>query len=836
MSTNFTPRAQQALALSKKEAQQLNHNYIGTEHLLIGLLKLNQGLAVNVMQEFDLHLDDVYDAVEEAQEEKLNQEKTSEVNPDKIPMTPRLKKVLILAEKESKSLGHAYVGTEHLLLGLIKEGDGIAASLLIKYGATYDEVKQRILKQLDPNHKPEELVAAGDGKGQKDFTKKGKALKTYGRDLTELAENHELDPVVGRTKEINRVVQILCRRSKNNPVLIGEAGVGKTAIAEGLAQRIISKNVPNILLNKRVISLDLALIVAGTIYRGQFEERIKSIMSEVKKQGNVILFIDELHTMVGAGAASGSLDASNIFKPALSRGELQIVGATTISEFRKYIEKDSALERRFQQVMVDAPSINETIEILKGIRSKYEQHHKAKYSDSSLEAAATLSERYITNRFLPDKAIDLMDEAGSKARMDAQLPCPDFKIFENLIADLYQQKQEAISSQQFEKAASIRDQERQASEHLKQTLVQWEAEKQEKELFISHEQIMQVLANWTGIPLDKIEQKEVAKLLNMEQDLEGKVIGQNEAVVAVSKAMRRARADLKDPKRPIGSFLFLGPTGVGKTFLTHTLAEHMFGTKEAVIQIDMSEYMEKFSVSRLIGSPPGYVGYEEGGQLTEAVRRKPYSVVLFDEVEKAHPDALHILLQILEEGRVTDSLGRKIDFRNTIIILTSNVGAAFAKKQTSLGFGVKTDPSSDHESMKEKIMIDVKQHFKPELLNRLNNVIVFRSLEKPELTKIVDLEVKKIIDRLKDKNMNLVLNDSAKNLLIEKGYDPSNGARPMRRAIETYIEDPLSEELLKETFKKGDVIVAEKATDTDKLVFSLKEDKPTKKVKKQKAN
>ena len=836
MSTNFTPRAQQALALSKKEALNLKHNYIGTEHLLVGLLKLGQGLAVSIIQQFELHLDDVYETIEESEQEPSTQKKADEADEQRLQMTPRLKKVLVLAEKESKLLKHAYVGTEHLLLGLIKEGDGVAANILIKFGATYDEVKQLILKQLDPNHKPDELVAAGEDKGQKDFTKKGKALKTYGRDLTELAENHQLDPVIGRTKEINRVVQILCRRSKNNPVLIGEAGVGKTAIAEGLAQRILSKNVPNILLNKRVVSLDLALLVAGTIYRGQFEERIKSVMSEVKKQGNVILFIDELHTMIGAGAASGSLDASNIFKPALSRGELQIVGATTISEFRKYIEKDSALERRFQQVVVDAPSIDQTIEILKGIRSKYEQHHKAKYSDSSLEAAATLSERYITHRFLPDKAIDLMDEAGSKARMDEQLPCPDFKIFEDLIADLYKQKQEAISSQQFEKAASIRDQERQASEHLKQTLIQWEADKQEKEVFISHEHIMQVLANWTGIPLDKIDQKEVTKLLNMEQELEGKVIGQNEAVVAISKAMRRARADLKDPKRPIGSFLFLGPTGVGKTFLTHTLAEHMFGTKDAVIQIDMSEYMEKFSVSRLIGSPPGYVGYEEGGQLTEAVRRKPYSVILFDEVEKAHPDALHILLQILEEGRVTDSLGRKIDFRNTIIILTSNVGAAFAKKQTSLGFGVKTDPSSDHESMKEKIMVEVKQYFKPELLNRLNNVIVFRSLEKPELTKIVDLEVKKIVDRLKEKNISLVLNDSAKDLLIAKGYDPSNGARPMRRAIETYIEDPLSEELLKETFKNGDIITADKDVDADKLVFSLEVVKPTKKAKKQKTS
>lgn len=826
MSNNFTPRAQQALALAKKEAEKLNHNYIGTEHLLIGLINLGQGLAIKVLQEIGVGVEDVYEAIEDSIELGSSNKSLD----GKIPMTPRVKKVLVLAEKESKKMGHTYVGTEHILLGLIKEGDGIAALTLKKFGADYDEVLEQILKELDPNHKQEEPVAAGGEKPQKESSKKkGKALATYGKDLTELAEKNELDPVVGREAEVDRIVQILCRRTKNNPVLIGEAGVGKTAIAEGLAQLIASKTVPNILLTKRVVSLDLALIVAGTMYRGQFEERIKAIMTEVKKEGNVILFIDEMHTMVGAGAASGSMDASNIFKPALSRGELQIVGATTLSEYRKYIEKDGALERRFQQVIIDPPTISQTIEILKGIRPKYEQHHKATFSDASLDAAAKLSERYLTNRFLPDKAIDLMDEAGSRARMDARVPAPDFKTFEKSIAELNEQKLKAITSQQFEQAALLRDQERKVQDHWKDAIEQWNKDKEERHVLVGEEQIMSVLAKWTGIPLMRLEQKEATKLLNMEKELESKVIGQSEAVTAVSKALRRARADLKDPKRPIGSFLFLGPTGVGKTFLTQTLAELMFGTKESIIQIDMSEYMEKFSVSRLIGAPPGYIGYEEGGQLTEQVRRKPYSVVLFDEVEKAHPDALHILLQILEEGKVTDSLGRKIDFKNTIIIMTSNVGAAMAKKQTSLGFGVTTEPSSDQEVMKEKILAEAKIHFKPELLNRLDNILVFRHLDKPELTKIVDLEVRKIIERLQEQEIELVLDTSAKDLLIEKGYDPANGARPMRRAVEKYIEDPMSEEILRETFKAKDKVIAKK--DGDKLAFDAYKPTLTKKKK-----
>ena len=829
MSNNFTPHAQQSLALAKKEAERLGHNYIGTEHILLGILKLGKGLAVKVLSNFGIHLDEVYEAIEE----NIGQG-TEEPIKGSIPYTPRVKKVLALVEKEAKKMNHNYVGTEHLLLGLIREGDGVAAQVIQSFDIDIDMVRNEILKELDPNFKPEEPVLAGGVKSS-GRNKKTPALKAYGKDLTEQAEKGEMDPVVGREDEIERIVQILCRRSKNNPILIGEAGVGKTAIAEGLAQEIVKGNVPEILQKKRVIALDLALMVAGTMYRGQFEERIKAVMDEIKKDGNVILFIDEVHMMVGAGSASGSMDASNIFKPALSRGELQVIGATTLGEYRKFIEKDAALERRFQQVKVEAPTVDQTIQILKGIRPKYESHHKAKFSDKSLEAAANLSERYLTNRFLPDKAIDLMDEAGSKARIDARILPPNVKAVEEEIELIYNKKNKAILAQEFEKAASLRDEEKKAKEKINAIHEQWIKDKQEKEVVVGEEEIMKVLAKWTGIPLSRMEQSEATKLLSMENELSEKVIGQNEPVVAVSKSLRRSRADLKDPKRPIGSFLFLGPTGVGKTYLTQTLAEFMFGTKESIIQIDMSEYMEKFSVSRLIGPPPGYIGYEEGGQLTEAVRRKPYSVVLFDEVEKAHPDVTNILLQILEEGKLTDSLGRKIDFRNTIIILTSNVGAQMIKKQTTLGFGVRAEPSEDYNLMKSKIIEESKVVFKPELLNRLDESIVFHVLSKEDIVKIVDLETKKLIERLKSKNINLVLDHSAKDFLVEKGYDSAYGARPMRRAVEKYIEDPMAEEILKQTFKVNDNVIGKK--DGDKLVFVAEEvldEKPKTKTKKNK--
>jgi ATP-dependent Clp protease ATP-binding subunit ClpC len=738
-----------------------------------------------------------------------------------IPYTPRVKKVLALAGKEAKSLQHSYVGTEHILLGLLREGEGVAARVLKNLEVDIERTRNEILKELDPNFAPDEdsdTIPAESGGGSK-ASGKTPALKAYGRDLTEQARKGELDPVIGRADEIERIVQILCRRTKNNPVLIGEAGVGKTAIAEGLAQEIIAGNVPEILRDKRVITLDLALMVAGTKYRGQFEERIKAVMDEIRKNKNIILFIDELHTLVGAGSAEGAMDASNIIKPALSRGEMQCIGATTLNEYRKYIEKDSALERRFQQVKVEAPSVDQTIQILHGIRPKYEAHHKAKFLDESLEAAAKLSDRYLTGRFLPDKAIDLMDEAGSRARIAAMTRPPNVKDIEQEIESIRLEKESSIKSQDFEKAASLRDVEKQAKDKLDAILSEWRANKEEKEVTVTADEIMQVLSKWTGVPLSRMEQQETAKLLAMEGELEGKVIGQNEAVVAISKALRRSRADLKDPKRPIGSFIFLGPTGVGKTFLAHTLAEFMFGSADSLIQIDMSEYMEKFSASRLIGSPPGYIGYEEGGQLSEAVRRKPYAVVLFDEIEKAHPDVMHLLLQILEEGKITDSLGRKIDFRNTIIIMTSNVGAELIKKQTTLGFGAPAAGSENYDVMKEKILGEAKRVFKPEFINRLDDLIVFHTLEKPDLIKIVDLEISKVVQRIKTKNIHLTLDSTAQEFLMAKGYDPTYGARPMRRAVEKYVEDPMAEEVLKGNIKPGDTVTVQR--DGEKLGFVI---------------
>ncbi len=814
---NFTPRAQQVLALARKEADRFNHNYVGTEHLLLGLIKLGQGVAVNVLQKMGLDLETV----------RMEVEKQVGSGPEtkmvgNIPYTPRVKKVLALAGKEAKALNHSYVGTEHILLGLLKEGEGVAARVLKSLEVDIDRTRNEILKELDPNFTPPEVEegVVPEGGSKKDV--KTPALRAFGRDLTDLAKKGELDPVIGRHNEIERVIQVLCRRTKNNTVLLGEAGVGKTAIVEGLAQEIASGNIPELLRDRKVITLDLALMVAGTKYRGQFEERIKAVMDEIRRSKNVILFIDELHTIVGAGSAEGAMDASNIIKPALSRGELQCVGATTLNEYRKYIEKDAALERRFQTVKVEAPKIEEAIQILKGLRPKYEAHHKAKLTDEALETAVKLSDRYITGRFLPDKAIDVMDEAGARARINSMTRPPDVKEIEKEIEEIRIEKEAAIKAQDFEKAAALRDKEKQTKEKLDGILNKWREEREEKDVLVTADDMMHIISKVTGVPLQRMEQKETQRLLAMESELKQRVIGQDEAVTAISKALRRSRADLKDPRRPIGSFIFLGPTGVGKTFLAQKLAEFMFGDRDALIQIDMSEYMEKFTASRLIGSPPGYVGYEEGGQLSEAVRRRPYSVVLFDEIEKAHPDVMHLLLQILEDGKITDSLGRKIDFRNTIIIMTSNIGAETLKRQTTMGFAA-TKPLGEHEhdAMRDKLMEEAKKAFKPEFINRLDDIIVFHQLSKPNLIEIVQLEVNKVLGRLKAKEVNIELDEAAKEFLIEKGYDPTYGARPMRRAVERYLEDPLAEELLRGQVKAGDVVHVSVAG--DKLTFHVAE-------------
>ncbi len=831
---NFTPRAQQVLALARKEADRFNHSYVGTEHLLLGLIKLGQGVAVNVLERMGLELEAVRMEVEKEVGSGPPQKAAGN-----IPYTPRVKKVLALANKEAKALNHSYVGTEHLLLGLLREGEGVAARVLKRLDVDIQRTRNEILAEIDPNFSPEDQedddddddeMEEGDGpfeeetppqqSGQEGEGKsKTPALKAFGRDLTKVAKDGGLDPVIGRESEIERVIQILCRRTKNNPVLIGEAGVGKTAIVEGLAQEIACGNVPEILRDKRVITLDLALMVAGTKYRGQFEERIKAVMDEIRKVKNVILFIDELHTIVGAGSAEGAMDASNIIKPALSRAELQCVGATTLNEYRKYIEKDSALERRFQQVKVDEPSVSDAIKILQGLQEKYESHHKAKFTPEAIEAAVKLTSRYLTARFLPDKAIDVLDEAGARARIGTMTRPPVIKELEADIDRINRAKLAAIAEQNFETAASLRDDEKHAKRNLEETLKTWRAASEETIVTVTEDDIMAVVSKWTGVPLRRMEEKETEKLLKMEDELKGRVIGQNEAVIAISKALRRSRADLKDPRRPIGSFLFLGPTGVGKTYLARNLAEFMFGDPDSLIQIDMSEYMEKFTASRLIGSPPGYVGYEEGGQLSEAVRRRPYSVVLFDEVEKAHPDVMNLLLQILEEGTVTDSLGRKIDFRNTIIIMTSNVGASSIKRQTTLGFGAMSEDQADHEGMKEKILEESKRYFKPEFLNRLDDLVVFHMLEKGDLNSIVDLEVEKLVKRLKEKDIALTLSAEARDFLSEKGFDPAYGARPMRRAVERFLEDPLAESLLRGDVKSGDFVNVVRKTETEGLTF-----------------
>jgi ATP-dependent Clp protease ATP-binding subunit ClpC len=815
---NFTPRAQQVLALARKEADRFNHNFVGTEHLLLGLIKLGQGVAVNVLQKLGLDLETV----------RLEVEKQVGTGPDQkmmgnIPYTPRVKKVLALAQKEARALNHTYVGTEHILLGLLREGDGVAARVLKNLDVDIEQTRQEILKELDPNFAAQDESGPGEAPAKAGPEKKGEiktpALKAFGRDLTEIARKGEMDPVIGRKSEIERVIQILCRRTKNNPVLLGEAGVGKTAIVEGLAQEIAAGNVPELLRDRRLITLDLALMVAGTKYRGQFEERIKAVMDEIRRSKNIILFIDELHTIVGAGSAEGTMDASNILKPALSRGELQCIGATTLNEYRKYIEKDAALERRFQAVKVEAPSIDEAILILKGLRPKYEEHHKAEFTDKAIESSVKLSDRYITDRYLPDKAIDVMDEAGSRARIGTMTRPPEVKGLEAEIEEIKTKKERAIKNQDFEGAASMRDKEKQAKERLEAVLKEWRTTREEKRVKVDEEDILHVVSKWTGIPLQRMEQGEMQRLLQVESEMGKVVIGQREAVASLCKALRRSRADLKDPRRPIGTFALLGPTGVGKTLLAKTLAEQLFGDSKALIQLDMSEYMEKFNVSRLIGSPPGYVGYEEGGQLTEQVRRKPYSVVLFDEIEKAHPDVWNLLLQILEEGKLTDNVGRVVNFRNTIILMTSNVGSDTIRKQSTLGFSPISDENS-YEKMRDKIMDEAKKTFRPEFLNRLDDIIVFRALTKPDLVQILDLEVTKVIQRLKARNIVLQLDEQAKDFLVTKGYDPLYGARPMRRAVERSLEDPLAEEILKGIFHEGEPVLV--TVETDRLVFSQK--------------
>jgi ATP-dependent Clp protease ATP-binding subunit ClpC len=826
---NFTPRAQQVLALARKEADRFNHNYVGTEHLLLGLIKLGQGVAVSVLERMGLDLDSVRREVEKQVGTGPDQKVSGN-----IPYTPRVKKVLALANKEAKSLNHSYVGTEHILLGLLREGEGVAARVLQSLDVDIQRTRNEILAEIDPNFSPEDSDEEFEGfedeeepmEGGGEGKTKTPALRAFGRDLTKLAKEGELDPVIGRETEMERVIQILCRRTKNNPVLVGEAGVGKTAIAESLAQEIGSGNVPEILRDKRVITLDLALMVAGTKYRGQFEERIKAVMDEIRKVKNVILFIDELHTIVGAGSAEGAMDASNIIKPALSRGELQCVGATTLNEYRKYIEKDAALERRFQQVKVEEPSVDDAIAILQGLQDRYEQHHKVKYSPQAIESSVRLTTRYLTGRFLPDKAIDVLDESGARARIGTLTRPPDIKALEGKIEEINKEKVGAINAQDFEKAASLRDTEKQTKKELEDLIETWKAESEEKVVAVEEDDIMAVVSKWTGVPLQRMEEKEATKLLRMEEELKNSVIGQDAAVTTISKALRRSRADLKDPSRPIGSFLFLGPTGVGKTYLARNLAEFMFGDADALIQIDMSEYMEKFTSSRLIGSPPGYVGYEEGGQLSEAVRRRPYSVVLFDEIEKAHPDVMNLLLQILEEGMITDSFGRKIDFRNTIIIMTSNAGASSIKRQTSLGFGAMSEDEADFEGMKEKILEESKKEFKPEFLNRLDDLVVFRMLEKESLSIIVDLEIEKLLVRLKEKEIELELEQSAREFLIKEGYDPNFGARPMRRAVERHLEDPLAESLLRGEFKGGSSVSVKHEEDHKELSFEAKPSKP----------
>ncbi|SFY20478.1 ATP-dependent Clp protease ATP-binding subunit ClpC [Bacillus altitudinis] len=789
----FTERAQKVLALAQEEAIRLGHKNIGTEHILLGLVREGEGIAAKALEALGL----VSDKIQKEVESLIG--RGQEVSQAIPHYTPRAKKVTELSMDEARKLGHSYVGTEHILLGLIREGEGVAARVLNNLGVSLNKARQQVLQLLGSN----ETGASAAGSNNNANTP---TLDSLARDLTAIAKEDSLDPVIGRSKEIQRVIEVLSRRTKNNPVLIGEPGVGKTAIAEGLAQQIIHNEVPEILRDKRVMTLDMGTVVAGTKYRGEFEDRLKKVMDEIRQAGNIILFIDELHTLIGAGGAEGAIDASNILKPSLARGELQCIGATTLDEYRKYIEKDAALERRFQPIQVDQPSVDESIQILRGLRDRYEAHHRVSITDEAIEAAVKLSDRYISDRFLPDKAIDLIDEAGSKVRLRSFTTPPNLKELEQKLDEVRKEKDAAVQSQEFEKAASLRDTEQRLREKVEVTKKSWKEKQGQENSEVSVDDIAMVVSSWTGVPVSKIAQTETDKLLNMEQLLHSRVIGQDEAVVAVAKAVRRARAGLKDPKRPIGSFIFLGPTGVGKTELARALAESIFGDEEAMIRIDMSEYMEKHSTSRLVGSPPGYVGYDEGGQLTEKVRRKPYSVVLLDEIEKAHPDVFNILLQVLEDGRLTDSKGRTVDFRNTILIMTSNVGASELKRNKYVGFNVQ-DESQNYKDMKGKVMGELKRAFRPEFINRIDEIIVFHSLEKKHLKEIVSLMSDQLTKRLKEQDLSIELTEAAKAKIADEGVDLEYGARPLRRAIQKHVEDRLSEELLKGNIEKGQHIV-----------------------------
>ena len=814
MLNRFTERAQKVILLAQEEAKRLNHDYLGTEHILLGLVALGEGVAATVLINLGVDLEKVRKAVE-----KIVGVGESVLVLGEVPFTPRAKKVLELAVEEARKMQHRYVGTEHLLLGLIREGEGIAARVLENLKLNLERVRQETINLLGEIS----YIQPGTKEQQQPVCERNKTptLDEFGRDLTVLAGEGKLDPVIGRETEIGRVLQILSRRTKNNPVLIGEPGVGKSAIVEGLAQRISSGNVPEPLLNKRVITLDMGGVVAGTKYRGEFEQRLKNIMEEIRRaKHNIILFIDELHTVIGAGAAEGAMDASNMLKPALSRGELQCIGATTLDEYRKQIEHDAALERRFQSIIVDPPTVKETIEILQGLRDKYEAFHRVKYSDESLRAAAELSDRYISDRFLPDKAIDLIDEAGSRSRLMSSFLPEEVKRMRGEIDLVIKEKEAAISVQDFEKAAKFRDKEKKSKSKLNETKKKWKERKIETKT-IREEDIASIVSDWTKIPITKLTESETEKLLHMEEELYKRVVGQEEAVRIISQAVRRSRTGLKDPRRPVGCFIFLGPTGVGKTELARTLAEFLFSDEECLVRLDMSEYMEKFSVSRLIGAPPGYVGYEEGGQLTEAVRRKPYSVVLLDEIEKAHPDVFNILLQVMDDGQLSDNLGHKVDFKNTVIIMTSNVGSGKINKEKKVGFHAQESLKETYELMKEIVITEAKKIFNPEFLNRIDEMIVFHSLGKEEMKEIVELMLKKLEERLNEKNVKLEVGSKAKELLIEKGFNPKYGARPLRRALQKYLEDSLANEMLLKKFKVSGTIFVDR--NKDKLVFKKKE-------------